>query len=112
VRNLVAIYQPGVLALEAPLEIRLQGSPLLAPVVAVLKELAREEGLGFRSLELAAVRTRLCGSARATHAALTERVVQEYAHLARYRNCGNAWKEAYWRPMFSAVAVALACAAV
>lgn len=107
VRNLVSVHRPSVLAIEAPLALRLASSPLLGAVVAQLEELAREAGLGFKAVKPTQLRECLCGSARATHAELTEHVVREYPHLGRYRNCGNAWKEAYWRPMFSAVAVAL-----
>ena len=110
VQALVVFYQPTVLALEAPLPVRLRASPLLASVVAAIKTLAREEALMLRSMAPAEVRKRLCGSARATHPDIVERIVQRYPHLGCYRNCGSSWKEAYWRSMFTAAGVALVCA--
>ena len=109
-KDLVALYQPNAVALEAPRPERVAASPLLAGVVASLECAAAEAGLVTKRLAPEEVRRRLCGSARATLRDVAERLVQRFDHLERYRNCGSSWKETYWQAMFSAVALASVCA--
>jgi len=109
-RELLLRYQPGVVAVEDPSAARRASSSGLGAMVAQARRAADGAGLVFQPYTPETIRTLLCGSASATVDDVAGRVVGRFPHLAPYRGPATAWKEAYWEPMFTAVAVALVCA--
>ena len=107
VQRLIDTYKPDVLAIEEPSAVRLRMSPLLGVIIRQIRAVAVDTGVRFVAVAQAEVRERLCGSARATHAQMAERIVEIYPHLGRYCRGASQWQEDYWRPMFSAVGVVL-----
>ena len=104
-RGLVQTYQPMVLAIEEPTAVRLKMSSALAGIVMRIQSVATNAGLRFVTASPEGVRERMCGSERATHAQMAERMVKRFPHLERYGRCSSQRQEDYWRPMFSAVGV-------
>lgn len=107
VRGLIQRFEPTVMAIEEPSEVRLRMSPALAGVVARIRSVAQDAGLRFVAVSPLRVRKQVCGAEKATHAQMSERIVERYPHLGRYCRCSSQWQEDYWRPMFSAVGVCL-----
>ena len=105
VRDLVQTYQPEVLAIEQPSKVRLRMSPMLGMITGRVSTVAVEAGLRLLALDARIVREKLCGSVKATRSQMTERIVEQYPHLARYRDYSSQWQEDYWMPMFAAVGV-------
>lgn len=111
-QKLLAAHQPRVLAMEKPSAARISTSPALSMVMGRVCAVAVREGLGVRLCSPGRVRLLLCGQPGAAHDQVVGRVVAMYPHLARYQRSCRAWQEDYWRPMFTAVAVALAAGTV
>ena len=107
---MIDIYQPQVLAAEQPTRARVRASPMLTAITARVSAVALAASLDFRILEPRSVRLRLFGSRNASRRAMAEYIISLYPHLARYHHCASNWQQSYWMPMFTAVAVGLACA--
>ena len=103
--HLLEVYEPEVLAMEAPTALRLRMSPLLGVVVRQLEKFAQDAGIRFLAVRPTVVRQRLCGSPQATHVQLTAQLVARYPHLGRYQQNASRLQVEYWKPMFTAVGV-------
>ena len=103
--RLVERFQPTVVAIEDPSKVRLRMSPALSGIVARIRAVAEGAGLRFVAVRPEAVRKRVCGSEKATHAQMSGRIVERYPHLERYCRGASQMQKDYWRPMFSAVGV-------
>ena len=107
--NLILRCQPHVLAVETPALVRLRSSAGLEAIVRQCEYVAKAGGLLFRAYGVADIRIKLCSSPRATLGQVAEQVIAHHPHLSRYRTRSSKWQALYWAPMFTAVAVALAC---
>ena len=105
--RLVERFQPTVVVIEDPSKVRLRMSPALSGIVARIRAVAEGAGLRFVAISPEAVRKQVCGSEKAMHAQMAEKLVERFEHLERYRRCSSGLQEDYWRPMFSAVGVGM-----
>lgn len=109
VQGLVRTYQPEVIAIEQPSQLRLAASWSLPSITNCLSVVAEKNGLAFRVYDRWVIREKLFGLAWVNRRELADRLVELYPHLGRYRKCSSRWQESYWLAMFMAVAVGVAC---
>lgn len=109
VQCLVRMYQPEVIAIEQPSQVRLAASWSLPGITSCISEVAERDGLRFMAYDRWVIREKLFGVAWVNRCELADRMAKLYPHLARYRNCSSRWQESYWLAMFMAVAVGVVC---
>jgi Holliday junction resolvasome RuvABC endonuclease subunit len=108
-RSLIEIYDPTVVVVEKPTNTRQKSSPLLQDIVVRISITTIESLLYYQLYSLATVKERLCNNKRATRQDMIKKIIAAYPHLSRYTSMVSKWQEAYWMPMFAAVAVGMIC---
>ena len=108
-QNLVLTYQPEVLALEQVSELRLSASMFLGAIEERICSKGENAGLQVHRSGVDGVKKQLCGAERVSLTEMADVLIELYPHLEQYRNRSKHWQDEYWRSMFSAVGVGLAC---
>ena len=108
-RSLIAIYGPTVIALEKPSITREKTCPLLEDILVRISRTTLDAMLYYQLYSLPTVKEHLCHTRRATRQDMIQKVIASYPHLSRYTGKVSKWQEAYWMPMFAAVALGMTC---
>jgi len=108
-RSLIEIYEPHIIAVENPSNTRMNASPLLRDTVIRISITTLDTLRYYQLYGLPTIKQRLCGSEKATRQDMVERILVHYPHLVRYTKDVSKWQDAYWCPMFAAVAVGMIC---
>jgi hypothetical protein len=107
VLRLIHFYRPVALVAEKPSQGRRKNSPWLSSIAAHLMGIALLASLDYRVYSPSTLRTKLCGSHRATRQDMVDHIIKEYPHLVRCATYSSRWQEDYWMPMFIAIAVGM-----
>ena len=113
IANLIASYNPRVLAIEKTFFVESKRSSLLNVMTDEIKKLAKRKKLQVFAYAPTTVRKFICQDGKATKMKAASIIVNEhYPWLRRYYEKDlrkKWWEEKYWANMFDAIALGLTC---
>lgn len=110
VNELIAAYQPSVLAYEKTFFVQSKNSALLHVQESEIKRVGRVAQLRVIGFAPTRVRSLLCSDGRATKMIVAKVLAERFPELEPYRVQANPIYQKYWLNMFDAVAVAVVSA--
>jgi Holliday junction resolvasome RuvABC endonuclease subunit len=108
IKNLTAIYQPHILAIEKMFLVQ-RSESLLVVVAEEIKATAKKEGLSIYEYMPALVRKRICQRSKATKQETAGFIARRYPELGYLLNWIKFSGPRYYSYVFDAVAVGIIC---
>ncbi len=109
IRELIEDFKPAILAVEKTFFANNRNSEPLNLFADEIAEIGRRERLRVMEIAANTVRKKICGKGTASKNDMAHEICRRFPELVPYFTSDRRWKEEYYRNMFDAVALGLAC---